>query len=299
MERTTLWNGIGIDVRNCNTTEEVMEKAGLDWTVSKKPLIWNGKSNRYYTITRDDNNDLLGVVKSGYVPVQNSEVFSFVDELIPEGVTYEKVGISKDGCKIWLLAKMPETTILGDSFDPYVVFMNTQDGTSSAKACMTPIRVACQNTLNLAFKKASRKWLFRHSNNINIKLDEAKKTFISASSYMDALSAEIEELAMIKVSPQKFNYLANELFPIKDNSTTKKQEEQMLLRDNLKQTYMSDDLGNLKGTAWGVLNAVSDLTTHRASTRKNNSNDTITNRMLTIAEFGEPILDRAYEILSK
>ena len=298
MERTTLWNGIGMDVRNCDTAEEVIEKAGLNWTVSKKPLIWNGKSNRYHTVTRDDNNDLLGIVRSGYVPVQNSEVFSFVDELIPEGVTYEKVGVSKDGCKIWLLAKMPETTILGDAFDPYVVFMNTHDGTSSAKACMTPIRVACQNTLNLAFKNASRKWMFRHSNNINVKLDEAKKTFISASNYMNALSAEIEELAMIKVSPQKFNYLAGELFPIKDNSTTKKQEEQMLLRDSLRDAYLSYDLGNLKGTAWGVLNAISDLTMHKPI-KNSTKSDTLTNKMLSIAEFGEPILDKAFTILSK
>ena len=115
---------------------------------------------------------------------------------------------------------------------------------------------------------------------------------------MDALSAEIEELAMIKVSPQKFNYLANELFPIKDNSTTKKQEEQMLLRDNLKQAYMSDDLGNLKGTAWGVLNAVSDLTMHK-KLRKGSTEDSYVNRMMSIAEFGESTLDKAYDILSK
>lgn len=298
MERTTLWNGIGINVSDCQSSEEVMKKAGLDWTVSKKPLLWEGKPTLYHTITRDDTNALLGIVGGNYVPVQNSEAFSFVDELIPEGVTYEKVGVCKGGSKIWLLAKMPETTILGDAFDPYVVFMNSQDRTSSAKACMTPVRVACQNTLNLAFKNASRKWIFRHSNSINVRLEEAKNTFISASNYMSALSAEIEELAMIKVSPQKFNYLANELFPIKDNSTTKKQEEQMLLRDSLRDAYLADDLGNLKGTAWGVLNAVSDLTMHR-ELRKGSTEESYANRMMNIAEFGEPILDRAYEILFK
>ena len=298
MERTTLWNGIGIDVRNCTTTEEVMEKAGLDWTVSKVPLVHNGKVTDYFIIQRDDTGDLLSTAKKTFQPIQNSEAFAFMDNLIPEGVTYEKVGVSKNGRKIWMLAKMPDTTILDDVVDPYIVLMNGHGGGISLKACMTPVRVACQNTLNLAFKKASRQWIIRHCNNANLKMNEAREAFLSANNYMESLKSEIEELAMIKVSPQKFNYLADELFPIKDNSTTKKQEEQMLLRDRLRDAYLADDLGNLKGTAWGVLNAVSDLTMHR-ELRKGSTQESYANRMMSIAEFGEPILDKAYEILSK
>lgn len=298
MERTTLWNGIGIDVNNCNNSEDVMEKAGLNWSVSKRPLIWNNETSDYFTITRDDTNDLLGIVKKTFQPIQNSEAFAFMDNLIPEGITYEKVGVSKNGRKIWMLAKMPETTVLDDVIDPYLILMNSQDGYSSMKACMTPVRVACQNTLNLAFKSASRKWAIRHCNNASLKMNEARETFLSANNYMDNLKSEIEELAMIKVSPQKFNYLAGELFPIKDNTTAKKEEEQMLLRDRLKEAYLADDLGNLKGTAWGVLNAVSDLTMHR-ELRKGSTEESYANRMMNIAEFGETILDRAYEILSK
>lgn len=298
MERTTLWNGIGIDVTNCNSSEEVMEKAGLDWTVSKVPLVYNGKITDYFVIQRDDTGDLLSTAKKTFQPIQNSEAFAFMDNLIPEGVTYEKVGVSKNGRKIWMLAKMPDTTILDDVVDPYIVLMNGHGGGISLKACMTPVRVACQNTLNLAFKKASRQWVIRHCNNASLKMNEARETFLSANNYMEALKSEIEELAMIKVSPQKFNYLANELFPIKDNTTAKKEEEQMLLRDSLREAYLADDLGNLKGTAWGVLNAVSDLTMHR-ELRKGSTEESYANRMMNIAEFGEPILDRAYEILSK
>ena len=72
----------------------------------------------------------------------------------------------------------------------------------------------------------------------------------------------------------------------------------MLLRDSLRDAYLSDDLGNLKGTAWGVLNAVSDLTMHKPI-KDGTKSDTLTNKMLSIAEFGEPILDKAFTILSK
>lgn len=297
-ERTTLWNGLGIDVSDCNTSEEVMKKAGLDWTVSKQPLIYNDKVTDYFVIRRDDTGDLLSPVGSTFQPIQNSEAFDFLDNLIPEGVTYEKVGVCKDGRKIWALAKMPEYTILGDDFNPYVVLMNGHGWGPSLKACITPVRVACQNTLNLAFSKADRKWSFRHCLNTKVKMDEAMTTLNNVDNYMAMLKNEIEELAMVKVSPQKFDYLARTIFPIKDSTTAKKEEEQLLLRDTLKQMYNANDLGNIKGTAWGLLNAVSDLTMHK-ELRKGSTAETYTNRMLNIAEFGEPILDKAYSILTK
>lgn len=296
--RTTLWNGLGIDVDDCTTTADVMNRAGLNWTVSKHPFIWNEQPTDFFTVTRDDNNDLMGIVKSGFVPIQNSEAFEFMDELIPEGVTYEKVGVSKGGRKIWMLAKMPTTTILGDDVEPYMVLMNNHDGFSSMKACMTPVRVACQNTLNLAFKNASRKWVFRHSNNVKGKLEEAKRTFISANNYMEALNKEIEGLATIKVSRQKFDSLSRTIFPIAENAMAKTEEKQLMLREQLKSAYEADDLGNLKGTAWGLLNAISDLTMHREY-KEGTKDETKVNRLLTIAEFGEPVLDKAYEILTK
>lgn len=298
MTRTTLWNGLGIGVSNCNTTMEVMEKAGLDWTVSKVPLVYNNKETDYYVIQRDDTGDLLSTAKKTFQPIQNSEAFEFMDNLIPEGVSYEKVGVSNNGRKIWMLAKMPTTTILGDKVDPYMVLINGHGGGISLKACMTPVRVACQNTLNLAFKNASRKWVFRHCNNVKGKIEEAKQTFLSANNYMEALNKEIEELATIKVSRQKFDYLAKTIFPIADNAMAKTQEKQLMLREQLKTAYEADDLGNLKGTAWGLLNAVSDLTMHKEY-KEDTKHETKSNRFLAIAEFGEPVLDQAYEILTK
>lgn len=37
--------------------------------------------------------------------------------------------------------------------------MNSHGGTGSIKAAMTPIRVVCENTLNLALDNARRYWV--------------------------------------------------------------------------------------------------------------------------------------------
>lgn len=298
MERKTLWNGIGIDVTDCTTSEQVMQKAGLDFTVSKNPLPWNETETPFYTITNDRTNQLLGIVRKNYIPIQNTEAFDFIDELIPEGVNYEKVGVSKDGTKIWVLAKLPETKILDDNFEPYMVFINSMDGQTSAKACMTPVRVACQNTLNLAFKRASRKWTFRHCKTAPAKLAEAKMTFISANNYMENLKIEMEALAQIPVSQQKFQYVAQTLFPEKQTSREYINQKQYELREQLKTTFKSDDLGNLQGTALGLLNAVSDITMHREM-KKGTDEFSYGARMMKIAEYGEPLLDKAFQLLVK
>ena len=88
--------------------------------------------------------------------VQNEEAFAFTDELLGEGVTYETAGSLQNGRRTWILAKLPTRYIIsGDEITPYLVFMNSHDGSGAIKAAMTPIRVVCQNTLNLALSTAT------------------------------------------------------------------------------------------------------------------------------------------------
>ena len=101
----------------------------------------------------------LGIVSDRYKVVQNEDAFQFTDDLLGEGVTYETAGALQGGRKVWLLARMPQRYVIaGDEITPYMVFMNSHDGSSGVKVAMTPIRVVCQNTLNLALDSAKRIW---------------------------------------------------------------------------------------------------------------------------------------------
>ena len=101
----------------------------------------------------------MGVVSDRYRIVQNEEAFQFTDDLLGEGVTYETAGSLQGGKKVWMLAKLPEKYIIaGDEVTPYLVFFHSHDGSSGVKVAMTPVRVVCQNTLNLALGTAKRIW---------------------------------------------------------------------------------------------------------------------------------------------
>ena len=146
------WHGLGTQVEEAPTSAEALRMAGLDWNVVQRNIQVCGgaKIQNYKANIRDSDGTVLGVVTDRYKIVQNAEAFEFTDSLIGGEVRYETAGSLNGGRKIWLLAKLPETEIVGDKTEPYLCFTNTHDGSGAIRVCMTPIRVVCNNTLNLA-----------------------------------------------------------------------------------------------------------------------------------------------------
>ena len=169
---------------------------------------------------RDTDNRVLGVVTDRYKVVQNEDAFAFTDKLLGEGVTYETAGSLQDGRRTWLLAKLPQRYIIsGDEITPYLVFMNTHDGTGAIKAAMTPVRVVCQNTLNLALSTARRSWSTNHIGDIAGKLEDARYTLLYADQYMSELGKEIDRMNHIKLSERQVLEYIDALFPLYDEPT--------------------------------------------------------------------------------
>ena len=171
------WHGLGTMVQEAPTSAEALKLAGLDWTVEARDMWLNGGYEPipgYKANVRSSDNKVLGVVSNKYRIVQNADAFAFTDALIGGDVRYETAGSLLDGKKIWLLAKLPDSEICGDKTEPYVCFSNTHDGSGAVRVCMTPVRVVCNNTLNLALDTAQRAWSVRHVGDINSKLVEAR-----------------------------------------------------------------------------------------------------------------------------
>lgn len=266
--REVPWHGLGTIIQEAPDSEAALKLAGLDWSVKQVPVLYEGQKTGHQFNVRESDNRVLGVVGGRYKPVQNAEAFAFTDELVGGDVRYETAGSLADGKRVWMLAKMPDTRVLDDVVEPYLCLTNGHDGFSSLKVCMTPVRVVCQNTLNMALRGAKRTWTVRHSGNINAKMEEAQQTLGLAQDYMKEFAEEAEELYSIKVSPAQFKKLSSTLFPITDEMSRRKEEAQYLLQCQLKEAWDMDDLGNIKGTGWGFINAISDMSTHRPPARK-------------------------------
>ena len=173
------WHGIGTIVQDAPGSKDAIQLAGLDWLISQKDVYTDSgvQIPGYKANIRSTDQSVLGVVSDRYQIVQNEDAFAFTDGLLGEGVTYETAGSLQGGRRTFILARLPERFIIaGDEIMPYFVIMNSHDGSCSVKAAMTPVRVVCQNTLNLALKTAKRTWTARHTSNIMDRIDDARTT---------------------------------------------------------------------------------------------------------------------------
>lgn len=188
-----------INVENCTTSEEVMQKAGLDWEVAKCEIVAKMpvseheycntdtsfvKDSNYYDICpnafatyRTDFNIPLGIVKERYTPVQNIEAFKFFDDAIGKNkAIWQTAGFFGNGERIFVSAKLPKNILVkGDPVENYLVFTTSHDGSSGVKILFTPIRVICENTLNAAIGRASNYVSFRHTKSVHKNIDIASE----------------------------------------------------------------------------------------------------------------------------
>ena len=294
--REVPWHGLGTIVQEAPTSADALHLAGLDWVVEQRPVIVDGlEVPNYKANVRNSDNSVLGIVTDRYRIVQNTEAFDFTDSLIGEEVRYETAGSLRKGKTIWLLAKMPEQKILDDKFDPYICFSNSHDGTGAIKVCMTPIRVVCNNTLNLALGSATRTWSAKHVGDISSKLDEAKATLKMANDYMVALDKEADKLANTTITNDEIYKVLCDLFPIEKDDSDRQKDNVMKVRNDLMVCYFAPDIAKFANTKWGVINAVSDWCGHATPARNTveyNSNNW--GRIMG----GHPVMDKAYALLT-
>ena len=203
-----------------------------------------------------------------YTIVQNEDAFSFTDSLVSDGeVTYETAGSLRGGRQIWLLARMPQTQILGDEVDPYLCFTNTHDGTGAIRVCMTPVRVVCNNTLNFALKNAKRHWSARHTGSIQAKLAEARSTLGLAQKYMEALVEEAERLVELTIADSEIEAIFDKLY--KQEEATKQQERRFgEMKDDFFARLNAPDVKPFRGTRYGAMMAMTDFADHREPARR-------------------------------
>ena len=297
--RKPVWHGMGTRVEEALTSQDALHYSGLDWTVKQEPLMTETFKDvpGFKANVRSDNGAILGIVSDKYKVVQNHEAFAFTDALIGEGVRYETAGSLNGGRRVWMLAKLPERYhLMGEAVDPYIVFTSSHDGSGAIRVAPTPVRVVCQNTLNLALTTAKRSWSMMHTRGVQAKLDEAHDALFRADLYMKALQNEAERLSLKAVSDCQVMKWIDELITLEDDATEKQMENVAKLRNDLKMRYFeAPDLVALPKNGWRFVNAVSDHATHVQPLR--NREDYQENLFKKTIE-GHPLIDKAMMLLA-
>lgn len=278
LSKEPAWHGLGTIKDHALSSLEAILDGGLDWQVEKRPIYFPSDTqgqlkifpNQYATVRSTDLQP-LGVVSDRYQIVQNRDAFKWIEGLLGEGITFEAAGSLKGGRLVFILAHMPAQLVLGDEIRPYFMFSNWHDGTGTMDEILTPVRVVCWNTWNMALKGATRKFSVRHTGDMEDKQANVAATLQIASTYMDKFAMTAETLEQTKVSRKDFFDIVTEVWPEPsktDESYARKEKQREKVVSMFLQAVKAPDLQKFSGTAYLIQQAASAFDTHAEPLRR-------------------------------
>ena len=291
--REPAWHGLGTVFTEEKNTTEMLAAANLNnWNVRLVDLeipntLTSDKSYQY--VVRDNptdksQTDVLGIVGERYTPLQNEELFSFGDNILDGGGRWETAGSIRGGRVVFGSLALERETILdpsgvADKVKSYLLINTSHDGSIAIQASITPVRVVCANTLNLALgnvgrRKIKQSFKIRHTQTANGKVQVAREALGLANAYMDEFDKLAHAMIEKEITAQQFNQIILTAYPKpdKDNKASlKKWENKVNLLNDI---YTGEFNGTIAGTAWGALNALTErLDWHRSA--RSNSNQSL------------------------
>jgi phage/plasmid-like protein (TIGR03299 family) len=154
------WHKLGVPVDDDMTPEEMMNAAGLNWTVKKVDTFidFNGKQIKtgIQTLIRESDGKILTQVGPGWNPVQNKEAFEFFTDFVEKGdMIMDTAGSLKEGRIVWVLADIRDgfTLFGGDEVKGYLLFSNPHLYGKSIDIKFVLTRVVCYNTISVALNE--------------------------------------------------------------------------------------------------------------------------------------------------
>lgn len=284
------WHGLGVEVPADVKSAAMIKAAGLDWEVRLDRLMTDDRVvTTHKAVVRRDTKQVLGVVGNAYRPVQNRTAFDFLDTVVANGdVQYHTAGALGGGERVWVLAKLPGvmSPVKGDAVEKFLLFSNSHDGGGALRVMFTPIRVVCQNTLNAAIGQFNKKEgvAIRHVGNMDSKIDAAAQALGLARKFYDAVEQSFAKMAGFKISYTQAQAVLDGIFPIKE--TDRQTRESMVGNAgiqhkilDLSQKGRGSDLPGVKGTAWGLYNAITEYVDHERTTTGKTPDQKAENRL--------------------
>ena len=259
------------------TTAEMLELAHLHgWNVRLRPLDTDARPTtdaKVYEVLRnnpfDGGLDRLGLVGGRYTTYQNEETFAFGDNILDGGGRWETAGAILGGTQVFGSMAIDRSIVVGageadDVTEIYLLIHTSHDGTKALSVFITPVRVVCKNTLDLAFRGVAQRFTIKHTQAIEGKVEAARKTLGLTFAYADTFEAEANRLYEAAVSDAKFDEIVKGVYPEPEADASKAAVTRWEnTRDLLNDIWRSqadgpDTMSTIRGTGWGAVQALTE-----------------------------------------
>lgn len=276
--REPAWHGLGEVFTDEKNTAEMLVSANLsDWKVRTLPLevpstLVSDKNYQY--VVRDNptdktQTDVLGIVGERYHVMQNEELFSFGDAILDGGGRWETAGAIKGGRVVFGSLALDRETILdptgvADKVKTYLLVTTSHDGSLAIQASVTPVRVVCANTLNVALNTIKVKngvkqsFKIRHTQTASGKVLAAREALGFANAYMDKFDIMAKAMIEKTVSAQQFNDIILASYPKPEVGVKGATAKWITKVDTINDIYTGEFNGMIAGNAWGAWNSLTE-----------------------------------------
>lgn len=275
--RQPAWHSLGsLLPSHPKSVDEVMEAAGLSWTVGEYPVYVQGPNGQIEApdrkgIVRESDNSLLSIMSGSYEPIQPRTLVEFafglydITEAEFEAAEGEppilfETGLALAGGRVnCLLTRVPRDIKIGgeDPIDLYLAFVTSHDGSYRFGVHATPVRVCCANTLNLAVRGATQSFTTKHTAGAAQSIDEARRALKLTWQYADAWESQMNDLLDQEFTKRQFEDMVRQLWPKPNNDPAPFSKEQYSLIGLLESSPTIDD--GFRYTKWGALNAANEF----------------------------------------
>jgi phage/plasmid-like protein (TIGR03299 family) len=225
------WHALGTVVPGgTSDVEQVLRLGGIDFDVARRPVLFRDRLDgpdlvlpEHFVTVRTDTGAGLGVVGARYEVLQNRDAFGFLQDLVDRyDVVWESAGAVRDGRRVFICMRLPDTVTIdtagvADEIVPFIVALNSHDGSSLFHVVVTPWRPVCANTERFALRDAHARWGVRHTRNARDRIAEARRTLGLSMRYFQQFAAEQQALAHTDLALSDFRKLIDDLWAPPDD----------------------------------------------------------------------------------
>lgn len=270
------WHGLGQELAPNMPIEEWEIAAGMDWKIVPKAMQYSfGDEMKTYegqkVLTRSDTGAALSTVSAKYKIVQPKEVLNFFSDIVSEaGLRLDTAGVLFGGTRFWAMAKANELILPnGDKFNGNVLLTTSCDGSIATTAAFVATRVVCNNTLSVALhKEAFNKVKVSHRMTFNPEAIKSQMGLIDDA--WESFKENIYSLRSLKLTDKDAVQIVQQIIAKDLTSITEAEQRQI---GKINSLYVGKGMGasTCYGTAYGLLNAVTEHVDHHGSQHNDSS----------------------------
>ncbi len=274
------WHGLGNKLTTLQPIDVWKRQAGMDWMIEESEVRYITGNHTVGAIHsfpeqkvlyRSDTKRPLAVVSRRFQVVQPEEILEFYRDLTEAaGFELESAGVLREGKKFWALARTGQSATLKgkDQVNGYLLLATACDGSLATTAQFTSVRVVCNNTLQIAL--GDNRGAVKVPHRSAFDAEAVKQQLGITVAPWSRFVTRMKDLVACPVDPDSVEGLLRRVlvYPGQAGQPPVVNEQAV---SSVRALYdgggRGAELASSRGTAWGLLNSVTEYVDHHRRAR--------------------------------